>query len=77
MPSENEIKEPAMNVNPFIPVWIIAGPFIGLLILAFSFKGQSAMGGTGPRLPPRERSLQDASAPLLDPIHPNAARRIV
>jgi hypothetical protein len=63
-------------MSPFIPVWIIGGPFIGLLFLAFSFKGPSAMGGTSPRLPPRgrERSL-DPSAPLLDPLHPTAPRR--
>jgi len=36
--------------GPLIPLWIIGGPFIGLLILAFSFKGPSAMsGGMGPR----------------------------
>jgi hypothetical protein len=28
-----------------IPVWIIGGPFIGMLILAFSFKGPSSMSG--------------------------------
>ena len=28
-----------------IPLWIIGGPFIGMLILAFSFKGPSAMSG--------------------------------
>jgi hypothetical protein len=32
-----------------IPAWIIGGPFIGLLILAFSFKGPSSMGGSGTR----------------------------
>ncbi len=32
-----------------IPAWIIGGPFIGLLILAFSFKGPSSMGGPGLR----------------------------
>lgn len=30
-----------------IPLWIIGGPFIGMLILAFSFKGPSAMSGPG------------------------------
>ena len=36
--------------STFIPMWIIGGPFIGLLILAFSFKGPSAMeGGRGVR----------------------------
>jgi hypothetical protein len=63
-------------MNPFIPVWIIGGPFIGLLILAFSFKGPSAMGGSAPRLPPRGREV-DPSAPLLEPLHANAPRRNV
>jgi hypothetical protein len=30
---------------PFIPIWIIGGPFVGLLILAFSFKGSSSLSG--------------------------------
>ncbi len=65
-------------MNALIPVWIIGGPFVGLLILFFSFKGPSAMGGSGPRLPPRGRELTvDASAPLLDPTHPGAPRRLV
>jgi hypothetical protein len=65
-------------MSPFIPLWIIGGPFIGLLILSFSFKGPSAMGGSAPRLPPRGRDpVRDPSAPLLDPIHPDAPRRIV
>jgi hypothetical protein len=29
-------------MNPLIPLWIIGGPFIGLLILSFSFKGPSS-----------------------------------
>jgi hypothetical protein len=34
-----------------IPLWIIGGPFIGLLILSFAFKGPSAMsGGRGTRV---------------------------
>jgi hypothetical protein len=42
-------------VNDFIPVWLLGGPFIGLLILAFSFKGPSAMpGGRGTRYEGRE-----------------------
>ena len=63
-------------MSPFIPAWIIGGPFIGLLILSFSFKGPSAMGGPVPRLPAqgRDGSL-DPSAPLLDPLHPSAPRR--
>ena len=28
-----------------IPVWILGAPFVGLLFLAFSFRGPSAMGG--------------------------------
>lgn len=31
-------------MNSLIPMWIIGAPFAGLLILAFSFKGPSAMG---------------------------------
>jgi hypothetical protein len=70
-------------MNTFLPIWIIGGPFIGLLILSFSFKGPSAMGGTLPRLPPRGNDLPgrspgksvDPSAPLLDPMHPSMPRR--
>jgi len=29
--------------NPFIPLWILGGPFIGLLLLAFAFLGSSSM----------------------------------
>jgi hypothetical protein len=65
-------------MNPLIPLWIIGGPFIGLLILAFSFKGPSAMGGTAPRLAPRAVDPSaDRAAPLLDPMHPKAPRRFV
>lgn len=43
-------------MSAFIPIWIIGAPFVGILILAFSFKGPSAMGGHGARdsraLPP-------------------------
>jgi hypothetical protein len=66
------------NMSPFIPVWIIGGPFIGLLILSFSFKGPSAMGGTAPRLPQRGRSAAiDPAAPMFEPMHPAAPRRTV
>jgi hypothetical protein len=71
-------------MNTFIPLWIIGGPFIGLLILFFSFKGPSAMGGSVPRLAPRGRSMSagrdmpvDSSAPLLQPMHPDAPRRLI
>jgi hypothetical protein len=65
-------------MNTFIPAWIIGAPFIGLLVLSFSFKGPSAMGGSLPRSPLRERATDaDPSAPLLDPMHPDAPRRRV
>jgi hypothetical protein len=65
-------------MSAIIPAWIIGGPFIGLLILSFSFKGPSAMGGSGTRLPPRAyHDGTDPSASLLDPIAPGAPRRIV
>jgi hypothetical protein len=65
-------------MNPLIPLWIIGGLFIGLLILSFSFKGTSSMGGSAARLPPRGREgSTDASAPLLDPMHTQAPRRLV
>lgn len=44
-------------MSALIPAWILGAPFIGLLILAFSFKGPSAMGGGLPR-PPRVGQLQ-------------------
>ncbi len=65
-------------MNSFIPLWIIGGPFVGLLILAFSFKGPSAMGGSLSRLPPRSGDrVVDDSVPILDPMHPGAPRRTV
>jgi len=39
-----------------IPIWIIGGPFIGLLILSFCFKGSSAMEG-GPGLRSEDRTV--------------------
>ena len=36
-------------MGAFIPLWIIGAPFIGILILSFSFKGPSSMSGTGTR----------------------------
>jgi hypothetical protein len=65
-------------MSALVPMWIIGGPFIGLLILSFSFKGPSSMGGNGSRLPPRTGATGiDSSAPLLDPMAPGAPRRIV
>jgi hypothetical protein len=63
-------------MNPLIPLWIIGGPFVGLLILAFSFKGPSTI-GSAPRSAPRGREVPDPSAPLLEPMHPDAPRRRV
>jgi hypothetical protein len=67
-------------MNPLIPAWIIGGPFIGLLILSFSFKGPSAMGGSAPRLVRRAydgsyENAADPSAPLIDPMHPESPGR--
>ncbi len=64
-------------MSTFIPVWIIGGPFVGLLILSFAFKGPSAMGGVVPREAPRRDTAVDRSAPLLEPLHREAPRRIV
>lgn len=65
-------------INTLIPLWIIGGPFIALVILSFAFRGPSAMGGNAPRFAPRDRDLPiDESAPLLDPVHPSAPRRLV
>jgi hypothetical protein len=65
-------------MHSFIPVWIIGGPFVGLLILSFAFKGHSAMGGSAPRNPPRGYDdVADRSSPILEPMHPDAPRRIV
>jgi len=33
--------------DALIPVWIIGGPFVALLILAYSFRGPSSMSGPG------------------------------
>jgi hypothetical protein len=38
-------------IPALIPVWIIGGPFLGILILGFSFKGPSAMGDHARRIP--------------------------
>jgi hypothetical protein len=71
-------------MHSLIPLWIIGGPFVGLLILSFSFKGPSTMGGFVPRLEPRRIDAAvrrdtpvDPAAPLLDPMHPTAPRRFV
>ena len=56
------------DTHTFIPVWIIGGPFIGILLLSFAFKGPSAMCGSLPRIPPRRVVGLDPSAPLFDPF---------
>ena len=69
-------------MNTFIPVWILGGPFLGIILLSLVFKGQSAMGGSAPRLV-RGRSESaysyagDKSAPLSNAIHADAPRRLV
>ena len=51
-------------METLIPMWIIGGPFLGLLILAFSFKGPSAMsGGPGIRSANREDIARRAAVP--------------
>jgi hypothetical protein len=63
-------------MHTLIPLWIIGGPFVGLLILSFSFGGSSAMGGAVPRIPARASDVgADRSSPLLEPMHPEAPRR--
>jgi len=62
-------------MTTLIPMWILGAPFIGILILAFSFKGPSAMGGTLPRTRRIVRAAPDSSAPILQPMHPEAIRR--
>jgi hypothetical protein len=65
-------------MSTIIPIWIIGAPFLALLALSYMFKGQSAMGGTLPREEWLARShAVDRSAPLLDPVAPNAPRRSV
>jgi hypothetical protein len=71
-------------MDTLIPLWIIGGPFVGVLILSFAFKGPSAMGGPVPRLVPRRLEVHvaretsvDRSAPVLEPMHPDAPRRLV
>ena len=59
----------------FIPVWILGAPFVGLLFLSFSFKGPSVMGGDLQRAPARDHLATDSSAPLLQPMRPNAVSR--
>jgi hypothetical protein len=71
-------------MDTLIPLWILGGPFVGVLILSFAFKGTSAMGGPAARMPPRRLDTAvsrdmyvDRSAPLLEPMHPDAPRRRV
>jgi hypothetical protein len=65
-------------MSVLVPIWIIGGPFIAVVFLSFAFRGPSAMGGPGLRLPPRSNNfVNDPSAPLLDPMTPGAPRRLV
>jgi hypothetical protein len=47
------------------------------LLLSFAYRGPSAMGGSLPRIPPRRAGGLDHSAPIFDPLHPDAPRRSV
>ena len=60
-------------MSALVPIWILGGPFIGLVILSFAFKGPSVMGG-GTRLGRDHDTLRNPS-PLLDPMAPGAPRR--
>lgn len=65
-------------MNAFIPAWIIGGPFVGLLILSFSFKGPSTMGGSLPRIAPQDGfDSLTPSGPVSDALYPGAPRRKV
>lgn len=65
-------------MNALIPAWVIGAPFVALVILSFSFRAPSEMGGSFPRQPPERRdSSVDHSAPLLGPMRPDAPRRII
>ncbi len=55
-----------------IPVWILGAPFVGLLILSFSFKGPSAMAA---RPVTRDRLATDPSATPLQPMYPDSVHR--
>jgi len=64
-------------MNTLVPLWILGAPFVGLVLLSFSTKGSSAMGGTVARLAPRDVDAYDRSAPLFDPMVASNPRRIV
>lgn len=34
-------------MSSLIPIWIIGGPFIGILMLSFSFSGSSSVAQSG------------------------------
>lgn len=63
-------------MTSLIPVWILGAPILGILVLAFSFKGPGPTGAELRRPLSTDRSATDSSAPLLQPMHPEAARRI-
>jgi hypothetical protein len=64
-------------MSAFIPVWILGAPFVGLLILAYSFKGPSAMGAALPRTSPDYRSASERRPSLTDPMHSDTTRRVI
>jgi hypothetical protein len=63
-------------MSAFIPVWILGAPFVGLLILAYSFKGPSAMRADLPGTSPGYRSALDSRPSMADPMHSDATRRL-
>jgi len=64
-------------MSAFIPVWILGAPFVGLLILAYSFKGPSAMGANVPRTATGYGPALDSRTSMADPMRSDATRRVV
>jgi hypothetical protein len=62
-------------MTSLIPVWILGAPFVGLLILSFSFKRPTAMAGDLPRTLTRDRMATDTSATPLQPMYSDAVHR--
>jgi hypothetical protein len=64
-------------MSAFVPVWILGAPIVGMLILSFSFKGPSAMGGELPRTSRDYRASGDMTSPVANPMYPDAPRRSI
>jgi hypothetical protein len=64
-------------MSAFIPVWILGAPFVGLLILSFSFKGPSAMVATTPGYRAAlDPGPLDPRPSMTDPMRSPATRRL-